>query len=620
MAVMNPEEGNRDGLFFCHAGSCGAQGNLRQLKEKLGLAVPFVESRRDWAESGGKTTPDDLPNVEQCHAALMGDPIALGYLLGRGFSMEIIEKQKLGLKEKVWFRKAGEVTALVIPYLVNGNIVYAKYRTMPPAEKDFISPHGWDAPLYNEEIIQHGLTELLFVEGEADTLGCLSKGINYVVGVPGANVKKAAWIEKLDQVAPEKIYILYDNDKAGQKGAQELATRIGIEKCLKIVLPPFEVEIEGEKRAGKDINEWFRAGHTLEQFEELKKNAQLFDVIGVASWSDALSKLEDELAGKKDLAPKYLTGWSSLNRLVGFEDGDVVDILAPEKVGKTTFGLNLIDHMASAYGEDGLVICLEMTQARLARKWVAMITGFQDKVTTPGTPESKEQLEGLKKACVTAREVQQNRGADLYFAYPPIVKAPEDIFSLIRNCVRRYGIKWVMFDNVQLLCDNTLHNQNHRTVHLSQISKGFAKLAKDLQIKMIRILQPKRIEKGTLVSSNDTDGASQIAKDCDCTITLWRNPIGDMKKTEWDETYKVGEEISFEPKMKVTVALSRYSSGGWCKLYFDGERSQVREYTESDVRGPVPDYNQILPQEPTTEAAVPMDTTEVVIPQEKVTL
>ena len=72
-----------------------------------------------------------------------------------------------------------------------------------------------------------------------------------------------------------------------------------------------------------------------------------------------------------------------------------------------------------------------------------------------------------------------------------------------------------MFDNLQCLCDDTLKNQAHRTVHLSQISKQLAKIAKDYRVKMLRILQPKRIERGQLLGTNDVDGSSQVAKDCD---------------------------------------------------------------------------------------------------------
>ena len=601
-SVMDPAIGTRDGLFMCFSGQCQKSGNLRTLKEHLGLVVPGVESRNEWAGKSSKI--DQLPDVEKCHVALLGDAETLDYLLNvRGFSLEVIKRQRLGLKEKVYFREAGEVQALVIPYLVNGNVVFAKYRTLPPSPKDFISPSGWEAPLYNGEILVEGLQEVLFVEGEADTLSCMSNGVAGVVGVPGAGVKKAAWIETLDRVAPHKIYILFDNDKAGNKGAQELASRIGIERCLKIVLP-----------AGtKDINEFFTKGGTVEGFERLKLSAQLFNVSGVTSSTDALTLLEEELAGKTDLAPTYVTQWPSLNRLIGFENGDVIDIMAPEKVGKTTFGMNLLDHMCSAYGEDGLIVCLEMTHARLARKWVAMMTGFEDKITTPGTEESKQQLAKLIEACGVARTAQQIRNSDLYFAYPQQYKGPEDIYKLIRDCIRRYGIKWAMVDNVQLLCDNTLENKAHRTVHLSQISKGLAKIAKDHGTKVVRILQPRQIEDGQMAQSRHTDGSSQIAKDCDGMIIMWRSQLGTLRKSEWEKGQgDDATEASFDPKCRLTVALSRYSSGGSCTVYFDGARSQVRELDASQrMAKPSTEYNNLIPMETTLAVLPPVPAGEV---------
>lgn len=634
IAVCDPEESTRDGLYFCHHGTCQATGNLRTLQEAIGIRVVGVDSKKEWAGANSET--EALPNVDLCHATLLGDSEVMDYLLNvRGFSKEVIERQKLGMVPKRFFREAGEVKALVTPYLVNGNIVFAKYRTIPPSPKDFTSSTGWDAPLYNGEVLTAQLRDAVFVEGEFNTITLLNFGINNVVGVPGANIKKAEWIITLDKLIEGglKVYILYDDDKAGKKSAQEIASRIGYDKCWRLMLPYFEVIVPVDecklcdddgnsikdgtdkhivclhKRQGKDVNEWFqKGGGTPEAFEEMKKQAVQFDVTGVTSTQDALQQLEDELSGKVDLAPKYVSPWPELNKLVGFEDGDVIDILAPEKVGKTTFGLNLLDHMVSTYGEDGLLVCLEMTQARLARKWVALITGFKDVITAPGTPESKVQLAELKTAVSKARVTMHSRTADLYFAYPQMVKEPEDVFRLIRDCIRRYGVKWVMFDNLQRLCDDTLKSQAHRTVQLSQISKGFAKIAKDYRIKLIRILQPKRIEKGQTISSNDTDGSSQVAKDCDATITMWRNVVGDTKKSAYDtESAHFKEtEQSFEPNTKLSVALSRYSSGGTCFLYFDGARSLVRSYTAEERSGSVhtsQNYNNIIPGEGTTQAS-----------------
>jgi 5S rRNA maturation endonuclease (ribonuclease M5) len=607
IAVSTDEEleaGNtRDSLYFCH--KCQATGNLRSLQEKLGLRIAGVDSRSEWA--GKKEKQDELPDVELCHSSLLSSAETMDYLINvRGFTREVIERQKLGLKEKVYFHKAGETKALVLPYLsVEGNVTFTKYRTIPPAEKDFTCPHGYEAGLYNSPALHEECKEIIFVEGEADCLALLSHNVENVVGVPGAGVKKHAWIEAVDRISP-KIYILFDSDQAGTKGAQELASRIGIEKCLKIVLP----------KGTKDINEYFQKGGTTEGFEDLKRKAVLFDVTGVTSTKDALQQLEDELSGKTDLASKYVTPWPELNRLIGLEDGDVLDIVAPEKVGKTTFGLNLIDHAVSTYGEDGLVVCLEMTAARLARKWVSLVTNFEDKITEPGTDEAKAKLVELKTAVVKAREIQQSRSADLYFAYPQLVKEPEDVFKLIRDCIRRYDVKWVLFDNVQRLCDDTLKNQGHRTVHLSQISKQFAKLAKDYRIKLIRILQPKRIEKGQIITTNDVDGSSQVAKDCDAMLTLWRSVVGEMKKSEYDEQSAGFTETnqSFDPKMKVTVGLSRYSSGGSCYLYYDGARSQLRSYTEEmKGRAPQQNFNSIITYEDGSTKAVPVPTENIQI-------
>ena len=578
---------SRDGLYFCH--KCQTTGNLRTLQEKLGLRIPGVDSRREWSGSSKTDKPDELPDVNLCHAALLADAEALDYLQNvRGFSKEIIERQKLGLKEKVYFRKAGESHAIVIPYLsVEGNITFAKYRTLPPAEKDFSAPTGWDAGLYNSPALNDDTKEIIFVEGEYDCIALLSNGIENVVGVPGAGVKKAEWIEALDRINPQ-IYILFDPDQAGTKGSQELASRIGIERCLKIVLP----------KGTKDPNEFFQKGGTTEEFLELKKKAVQFDVTGVTPSKNALQQLMDELDGKNDLAPTYITPWPKLNKLVGFEDGDVIDILAPEKVGKTTLALNLIDHMVDKYGEDGLFVCLEMTQARLARKWVAMTTGFEDKITEPGTPEAKAKLVELKEACVKAMELQRSREADLYFAYPTAWQDnPESVFKLIRDCIRRYNVKWVVFDNLQKFCDESLKQQNHRTVYLSQLSKRFATIAKDYKVKMVRILQPKRIEKGSIISSNDTDGSSQVAKDCDCMITAWRKPVESTRSAYAEEQEEGKEsEMSFEPIMRLSVALTRYSGGGSCYVMYDGARSQVRSIVDQKPK-PQQHFNNILPME-----------------------
>jgi len=562
------EEQKRDGLHQCH--KCGEGGNLYTLKEHLGVNIPGVQSRAEWA---GKTA-EPLPDIDAAHQLLLEDSDALDYLINtRGFSREIIEKQKLGIVEKKYFKECGEVKALVYPYFVNNNCVFVHFRTLPPSPKSFTSPKGWDVPLYNGEILRDGLKELVLVEGEANVIAALDKGYTNVCGVPGANVKKAEWIDTIDKLELEKIYICYDNDKVGQKAAQSLASRIGIEKCWKIQLPNFTfTNEEGEEKKGKDLNEWFvHTGATADSFRELLKDAKLFDVDGVTAPTDALQELEDLINGR-GLTPKYTTPWPSLNKLVGFDPGDVIDIIAPAKIGKTTFSMNLLEHMCDTYGEDGVIICLEMTTVKLARKWVAHVAGIEDNI--PKTPEEAEALkQAFLEGIQIARHKSGNRDGDLYFCYPHYKKM-DDLYKLIIDIIRRYGVKWIVFDNVQRACDTTVGSKN-RTYHLSEISKVLSQIAKDYEVQVVRIIQPHQIKAGQLTQAEDADGSSQISKDCDATITLDRIRLNKLNENDFEQLGFVESEASFSPKMLASVGLSRYSGGGYTTLRYDGARSTV---------------------------------------------
>ena len=588
--AADDEERNRDGLHSCIR--CGKSGNLNSLKVKLGVSIPGVEGRKDWGGGAGKEA-DKLPDVDACHQALMEDEEAVAYLTeGRGFSLEIIQKQKLGLKADHFFRETGKVRALVYPYLVGGNCVWAHYRSLPTmplnenkVPKAFSSPSGWDSTLYNGEILLPGLADLVMVEGEANTIAALDKGFLNIVGVPGANFKKAAWIETLDKLGLDKIYICYDGDKVGQRAAQVLASRIGIERCYKITLPAFTVTTDqGVVRQGKDLNEWFsQGGGTAEAFEKLKQDATLFDVEGVTGSGDALQEFHDEILGK-GITPKYTTAWAGVNKYIGFDDGDVIDILAPAKIGKTTFALNMVEHMVNQYGDDGIFICLEMTRAKMARKWLAHVAQIDD--NNVGLDE--EDAEALKQKFLHAiPEVQAmvaNRPGELYFC-SPTYRNMDDLYALIRQVIRRYGVKWVVFDNIQRAADTTSQAKGaNRSEHLSQISKVLSQIAKEFGVCMVRILQPKKIERGRIAGVGDTDGSGAIDKDCDCMLTLHRTAQGELSVDDFEQQGFVDEASSFGNEMFVGIPISRYSSGGRTTLYYEGAKSTVKSFADEQIK------------------------------------
>jgi replicative DNA helicase len=312
----------KDGLHDCKV--CGVKGNLTSLMKQQGDIVEGLTSFKDSMNN----VAINMPPVDKFNKALMEDEDALDYLVhGRGFTLSVIEKYKLGLD----ITENGEKW-ISIPYFHKDNLVFVKWRSLPPAEKKFRGIKGREAPLFNQDVIKNEMPELIFVEGEADCLSCLSNGIEAVVGVPGANVQKTTWIKRVDDANISKIYICYDSDSVGQKAAKELAHKIGLDKTFNIVLPSFTTT---DGKVGKDINEWFVAGNNLRDFDILKEQSRPFDVEGVINVETALDELDASFMGGSTLQPALDTPWPSLTRRMGgCEWGDLVGIIAEGKIGK----------------------------------------------------------------------------------------------------------------------------------------------------------------------------------------------------------------------------------------------------------------------------------------------
>lgn len=571
--------GNQDGLWVCH--KCGKSGHLNDLRERLGDQIKGI------VDVGTKGKLEEMPNVQTLHEALLADMEARDYLQNvRGLTLESIKQFKIGLEKKYVKKVGGEVRCIVYPYLNElGNSVWVHWRTIPDAPKAFVSLTGWDARLFQEHVMnKEGLKEITFVEGEINVIKAMQNGVQDIVGVPGANFKKAMWLEQLDRLGLEKIYICYDRDPngTGKKAAQELASRIGIDKCYKITLPKFDfINSDGVQKPGKDVDDWFtHGGGTLEEWEKLKSEAPKFDVDGVVGMDEALDNFQAELEGKVSMMPKYAMPWVSLSKYLGLEPGDVLDIIAPEKIGKTTFALNLMENFVNNYEEDAIIICMEMTNDRMLRKWVSHVAQVRDKVTFDQIEAAKLRDDFLA-GVIISRAKHQGRKGSLYFCNPKGINSTDDMYKLIIDCIRRYGVKHVVVDNIQLLSGRTLKGDS-RMIHLDKISKNLASIAKEYTINMYRIVQPHRIRDGELCTSADADGAGSIMKDCDACIVLNRAKKPEMSAEALKNQDQIMDsDAAFERKMLVTIDLSRYSSGGQCQLDYVGETSTVREYDKA---------------------------------------
>jgi KaiC/GvpD/RAD55 family RecA-like ATPase len=558
-------------------------GNEWKLKKHMGDKMDEVSEATSSRKQKGKQEVEGIPDYEQAHQWLLGEPDWMNYLNDmRGWDFDLVKRMKIGMMNRWITDEQSEIGCFTYPYVINGKCEFVKFRTMPGHKKNFSSLSGRDVPLYNQDAVQKGMEYLVLVEGEADTLSVLALGEENVVGVPGAGMKQATWSDLLDY--PGKLYLLFDSDEDGQEGAKKFAERFGINRFYNIVLPEFDLDEPVEDKPGKvrtkgkDITEWRMTGKTNADFKELLSSAQLFSVDGVSSIRKSLSELRKEIAKRGNNLPQYDTPWESLNKTFGgADDGQLVIIQAAQKTGKTSLALDWADYLVKDKKVNVLFECLEMPDTDLARKWASYVTNTDD---SPGALSFEQVLGMLDEADGKAK----TREAELHFGYVP-VESLEQEFERLRSIIQRYGIKVLFFDNLQYLVDKVWAGERAsggRPAFISKVTKMFKSLAMEMKMLVVLIAQTKGLDEDTVATAGTLEGSRAPGNDCDTMMIMNRTKQMQIKsKDELQEMAGLGDNTlntqTLNPELFIEVGLTRRAPGGLCVLMIDGARSLVFE-------------------------------------------
>jgi len=524
---------------FYHCFHCPETGTFFTLKRHLG-DIANVISMADLSKPKEELpTDEEWQMVNEAHKALLRKKAVLKYLAKRAFTNIAIEFFHLG------YSVEDGVEWLWYPYIKNGRIVNVKKRTLPPSPKGFKRLKGKESALLNEDILSGKMESILICEGESDCIALWSAGIKNCVGVSlGAGGINNEWIEKLDKVP--KIYICFDEDEAGLQGAYKFVNRLGIERCYRVHLPS----------GINDINDFFSRGRTAEEFQKLVEQAKPFDVQYVSALKDEISRGIQRLYLNGEGTPGLALPWPKLDRIVNkLVAGDLVVICARPGCGKSQFGLNMLYYYAMQ-SVPSLMFSLEMRPERLMPRLVARHNHIDSKKAFV--------IEVLRKAYDELIDVP------LYFAY--VYKKPTyDVCAdTIRSCVRRYGIQFVVFDNLHFL----VRSVSDQVREVSLITQNFKLLAEELGIPIVLIARPR---KGTnkIITNMDLKDSSDVEADADIVILLHREPKGE----EGTDYPQFGEhEGIFDERTLVRVSKSRYSIGGQLYLKSIDAECRIEEY------------------------------------------
>jgi len=146
------------------------------------------------------------------------------YWVRRGVSTDTLLEHQIGevkLYGKDWF---------TFPVVDNALLpVYLKLRICPWSEaegKGMTFPTGHSAFLFPYKSLKKRPEVLVLCEGESDTLVALSRGLQAICGTHGATTFTDSMMDHVANSYPKHVLIAYDNDEAGQRGAEKVARKL----------------------------------------------------------------------------------------------------------------------------------------------------------------------------------------------------------------------------------------------------------------------------------------------------------------------------------------------------------------------------------------------------------
>jgi replicative DNA helicase len=247
------------------------------------------------------------------------------------------------------------------------------------------------------------------------------------------------------------------------------------------------------------------------------------------------------------------TGFIDLDRMTsGLQKGDLVIVAGRPSMGKTSFAMNIAEHVAIKEGLPVLIFSMEMSASQLAARMLGSVGKVNQGRLRTGRLNDEEWP-----------RVTQSIG--LLTKAPMLIDETGSLNSLelrarARRMARKYGnVGLIVIDYLQLMSGKSSGATENRATEISEISRSLKSLAKEMQCPVIALSQlnrslENRENKRPMMSDLRESGA--IEQDADVVIMLYREDY----YTETKEKAQITEFI---------VAKNRNGPVGTAKLIFD---------------------------------------------------
>ena len=377
--------------------------------------------------------------------------------------------------------------AIAIPNFKNGELINIMYRHLNTTGKQSKYTQERDAEvwLYNEDGINESLKKggVLIVEGQFDCMSAWQAGIKNVVSVGSGKDSYGMWVELLEPIP--KVYIAYDNDKAGKESSNKFAERIGVEKCQEVLYP------EGIK----DANDYFKK-YEKNDFKLLVSEARPFYTRRYNDMQDVIAMLRADSQEKLqiDILPD-----------VKISDGHLISLSAATNVGKTMFVLNVAKRLVDK-GIPTLILPFERGTQVVGSRFLQILSDkTEEELRMMGTADWDKLIKKLSDY-------------PAYFALP----TPPELLDVLRKAKRILGIKAVIVDHL----DYMIRNQGEREdVEIRNRLHELKSLAIEEEMILFVVTHTRRIHQAgseghKKPSMHDIRGSSAVEQDSEVVVIL----------------------------------------------------------------------------------------------------
>ena len=249
------------------------------------------------------------------------------------------------------------------------------------------------------------------------------------------------------------------------------------------------------------------------------------------------------------------TGYKRLDEMSnGLKPGEMFIIAARPSMGKTSFVMNLIEHICLDAKLPSMVFSCEMTSAQIVQRLLFARARYAITNLRNGIKPQKDDLKRIQRA---AAEIAESK----LFIDDTAGISISELRAKARRKKKEEDIQVIAIDYLQLMRSTSKQAQSSREREIAEISAGLKGLAKELGIPILVLAQLNRgpENRGGAPKMSDLRESGSIEQDADMVGLLFRNAYYADSQEERDEQDGLAE---------LTMAKNRNGPTGSIPLTF----------------------------------------------------